>query len=71
MSPDDRPGDVSAKVEEYLTSGVLAAVVVDPDGMSVTTYRRLSPPVTARNDEELDLADVVEGFRCFARELFG
>ena len=71
LSPADRPNEIRDKVEEYLSSGVLAVVVVDSDDTSVTTHRRLSPPVTARDDDELDLGDVVEGFRCAVPEIFG
>jgi Uma2 family endonuclease len=70
LSPEDRPNDIHDKMEEYLSSGVLAVVVVDPGDTSVTTYRRLSSPVTAREGDELDLDDVVEGFRCRASEIF-
>ena len=69
ISPDDRPGDIGAKVKEYLTCGALAVVVVDPDERAATTYHRLSAPVTVRDGDELDLADVVEGFRCPVREI--
>ena len=69
LSPDDRPHEIRDRVEEYLSSGVLAVVVVDPEDASVTTHRRLSSPVTAREGDELDLDDVVEGFRCTVREI--
>lgn len=70
-SADDRPGEIHAKVEEYLTCGTLAVVVVDPEAQSVTIHRRLSPPVTVSVDEEIDLEDVIDGFTCRAREVFG
>lgn len=69
LSPDDRPSDVLLKVEEYLTAGSVAVVVVAPDKQSITTYRRLSPPVTVGPDEELDLDDIVAGFRCAAGDV--
>ena len=69
-SPGDRPSEVRDKVDEYLTHGVLVVVVVDPDHKTVTVHRRLTPPTTCIEDDELDLDDVVEGFRCHVREIF-
>lgn len=71
LSPDDRPAEMRDKVEEYLSSGVVAVVVVDPDDISITTYRRLSSPVTSRDGDSLDLGDVVEGFQLKVSEVFG
>jgi Uma2 family endonuclease len=70
LSPDDRPSEMRVKVEEYLTSGALGVVVVDPAEETVTIHRRLSPSVTARADEELDLDDIIQGFRCPVRAIF-
>jgi Uma2 family endonuclease len=69
-SPDDTPAEVQAKVEEYLTAGVLVVVVIDPDEETATTYRRLSPPVTVRGDDQLGLDDVIAGFSCPVRKIF-
>ena len=70
QSPDDRPSEVRDKVEEYLTHGVFVVLVVDPDDKTVTVHRRLTPPATLIEDDELDLDDVVEGFSCRVREIF-
>jgi Uma2 family endonuclease len=70
LSPDDRPGEVRAKVEEYLARGVALVLVVDPDERSVTAHRRLAPPVVARADEDLvDLGDVIPDLRCLVTEI--
>ena len=53
LSPDDRPGDVRAKVEEYLVRGVALVLVVHPDERSVTAHRALAPQVVARADDDL------------------
>ena len=70
LSPDDRPSEVREKVEEYLTHGVIVVLVVDPDDKTVTVHRRLTPPTTLVEDDELDLDDVVMGFSCRVREIF-
>ena len=70
LSPDDRPGEIREKVDEYLAHGVFGVVVVDPDDRTVAVHRRLTPPATLVEDDELDLDDVVTGFRCRVREIF-
>lgn len=71
LSPDDRPSDVRAKVDQYLARGVALVVVVDPDQKTVTTWRPSTPPVPLRAEEDrLDLGDVIQGFSCSLREIF-
>lgn len=64
LSPDDRPGEVRAKLEDYLTCGVPLVLVLDPDDLTATIHRRLTPPITLSGDDIIDLDDVVPGFRC-------
>ena len=72
VSPEDRPSEVFAKVEEYLLHGVTVVLVIDPDERSVAAYRRLSAPIVLRaGDEPLEFDDVVPGFRCTLRDIFG
>jgi Uma2 family endonuclease len=70
LSPDDRAPDVQEKVDEYLRRGTSLVVVIDPESRSATTYRSAHPPLTQHDDGELDLSEVVEGFRCRVREIF-
>jgi Uma2 family endonuclease len=70
LSPDDRRSDIDRKIEEYLARGVRLAVVLDPDKNSATVYRRLTPPIVLRDEQTIDLDDVVPGFRCTVREVF-
>ena len=70
LSPDDRPGEIREKVNDYLTCGTPAVVVIDPDERTVVVHRRLTPPLTLSADDTLDLDDVVTGFRCRVREVF-
>jgi Uma2 family endonuclease len=70
LSPDDRPSEIAIKIEEYLVRSVRVVLVIDPDESSVTVHRRLMPPLVLRDDETIDLDDVVPGFRCTVREVF-
>lgn len=70
LSPDDRPSEVRAKVSEYLTSGVTLVMVIDPDELTATIHRRLTPPVTLSGNDVIDLDDVVSGFRCVVHDIF-
>ena len=45
--------------------------VVDPRSKTVTVYRRMLPPVTRGLEETLDATDVVRGFVCQVRSIFG
>ena len=70
LSPDDRPGDVREKVEEYIHHGVPLVVIVDPDSQTATIHRRGVAPETYSREEQLDLSDVVDGFRCSISAIF-
>ena len=70
LSPDDRAVDLRAKVEEYLSCGVAVVVVIDPDEPNATIHRATVRSVTLRSGDQLDLDDVVEGFRCSLQEVF-
>lgn len=70
LSPDDSPSEIQAKVEEYLRSGSLAVLVVDPDEQIVEIQRRLAAPLTLSHDDTLDLGDIVPGFSCQVRDIF-
>ena len=70
LSRDDRPGEVRAKIEDYLTSGVLLVLAIDPDDLTATIHRRLTPPITLSGDDVIDLDDILPGFRCSVQEIF-
>ena len=71
LSPDDRPGEMRAKIDEYLTRGVPLVVIVDPDERMVTLHPRGAPETTLRDlDDVLDLSFVIDGFRCRLEEIF-
>jgi Uma2 family endonuclease len=70
LSPNDRRSEVREKIDDYLTHGVVVVLVVDPDVKVVTVHRRLTVPATLHGSDELDLDDVVSGFRCAVSEIF-
>jgi Uma2 family endonuclease len=70
MSPDDTAREMDVKVAEYLSAGVSAVVVVDPDASSVTSHRPGGLRYISRRGEELDLSDVIPGFRCAVDDIF-
>jgi Uma2 family endonuclease len=70
LSPSDTAVEVEEKIASWLAAGVRAALVVNPAARTVTLYR---PPagITRLGDaDELDLADVIPGFRCRVSEIF-
>lgn len=69
-SPDDRPGEVLAKVGEWLEAGVLLVWVIDPDRKSAQVYRSDGTVLTVASDGNLDGGSVLPGFSCALDELF-
>jgi Uma2 family endonuclease len=71
LSPEDRPGEVRAKIAEYLGRGVRLVVVVDPEEKTVVIHRVAAQPVTLRDDDDvLDVADVIPRFTCRVHDIF-
>jgi Uma2 family endonuclease len=71
LSPEDRPGEIRAKVAEYLSHGVQLVVIVDPDERTVVLHRRGAQHVTSREAHDvLDMADVISGFACRVSDIF-
>ena len=71
LSPEDRPGEMRGRVDEYLTQGVPLVVIVDPHEKTVTLHPRGAPETTLRGLEDvLDLSLVIDRFRCRLEEIF-
>lgn len=70
VSPDDRHTKVTAKVREYLHSGVRLVWVADPDVRTVTVYRSRETARTLEENDTLDGEDVLPGFKCRIADLF-
>lgn len=69
-SPSDRRSQVLAKVTEYLTAGVTAVCVVNPEAGTAMVYRDNQDPEPFAADAHLTLADVLPGFRAPLRPFF-
>jgi Uma2 family endonuclease len=70
LSPSNRPGEMRARVAEYLAAGTRLVWVVDPERETVTTYRSLFEPRRVGRDGTLDGEDVLPGLSISAAELF-
>ena len=70
LSPDDRPGEVLAKVGEWLEAGVRLAWVIDPDRRVASVYRADGSVMTVSSDAYVDGEAVVPGFSFRLSELF-
>ena len=70
LSPDDRPGEVLAKVGEWLEAGVQFVWVIDPDRKVALVYRSDGSVAPIASDGVLDGERVVSGFSCALSELF-
>jgi Uma2 family endonuclease len=70
LSPDDRPGEVLAKVGEWLDAGVRLVWLIDPDRRVATVYRADGSVMTASPDGDIDGEAVLPGFSFRLAELF-
>jgi Uma2 family endonuclease len=62
LSPDDRPGEVLAKIADWLRAGTRLAWVVDPIRRCARVYRADGTETFAAADDSLDGEDVLPGF---------
>jgi Uma2 family endonuclease len=71
LSPGDRPGDVHAKVADFLAAGTRAVWVVDARTRTVTCYRTLLHPRRLGEQDVLEGEDVLPGFSIAVAAIFG
>lgn len=64
LSPGDRPGEVLAKVADWLEAGTRLVWVVDPIRRVARVYRADGSESLLGPGDTLDGEDVVPGFRC-------
>lgn len=64
LSPDDRPGEILAKVGDWLNAGTRLVWVVDPERRIARVYRHDGTELLVPADGALDGEDVVPGFSC-------
>jgi Uma2 family endonuclease len=70
LSPDDRPGEVSRKVNDYIASSAAMVWVVNPKNRTVTVHQPMTEPQVFRNGQTLTAGKVVPGFKCKVSEIF-
>lgn len=66
----NRPGEIHAKIADYLAAGAQLVWVVDPKTRTVTTYRTLLAPRRLAADDLFEGEEVLPGFRIHVSELF-
>ena len=64
LSPDDRPGEVLAKVADWLNAGSRLVWVVDPERRVARVYRHDGTETLLAPGDALDGEDVIPGFTC-------
>lgn len=70
LSPDDRPGDVLAKVADWLDGGSRIVWVLDPERLVTRVYRADGTESILGATDELDGEDVLPGFKCQLSDVF-
>ncbi|HEX5043931.1 MAG TPA: Uma2 family endonuclease [Candidatus Polarisedimenticolaceae bacterium] len=71
LSPSNRPGDMHAKIADYLAAGASLVWVVDPWTDTVRIYRTLLAPRVLRGEDRLDGGEVLPDVDLCVRDLFG
>ncbi len=69
LSPEDRPGEVLAKIGDWLAAGSRLVWVVDPKRRETLVYRADGSAVILGDDGVLDGEDVIPGFACPLQEI--
>ncbi|HUF90543.1 MAG TPA: Uma2 family endonuclease [Gemmatimonadota bacterium] len=71
LSPSNTMSEIHEKVLDYLDAGSRLVWVVDPGPRTVTVYRSRDAIRLLTENDELDGADVLPGFRVKVSDLFG
>ena len=64
LSPGDRPGEVLAKIGDWIEAGARLVWAVDPERRLARIYRQDGSEATISEDGRLDGEDVLAGFSC-------
>jgi len=62
LSPNDRPGEILAKVGDWLEAGTRLVWVIDPERRVARVYRQNGSETIVTEAEQLDGEDVLPGF---------
>jgi Uma2 family endonuclease len=69
LSPGDRPGEVLAKVGDWLEAGARLVWVIDPERRIARVYRQDGSESSITADGQLDGEDLLPGFSCPLAEI--
>jgi Uma2 family endonuclease len=64
LSPGDRPGEILAKVGDWLEAGTRLVWVIDPERRLARVYRQDGSETSLTEEQQLDGEDVLPGFAC-------
>ena len=70
LSPSDKAGQITRKITDYLSNGVEAVWLIDPEQRNVTVYQPEKTPYILQGNQELTCKSILPGFRCVVEELF-
>jgi Uma2 family endonuclease len=70
LSPNDRIGKVTRRINEFLQSGIRLVWLLDPDAQDLTIYRAGQSPRVVEGTQEVTGEDVLPEFRCPLPEFF-
>lgn len=70
ISTNDRAGDIDAKIETWLDSGVQVVWVVDPHLKIVTAYRSRTEVATFTRNDMLEGFELLAGFSLLVSDIF-
>jgi Uma2 family endonuclease len=69
LSPEDRPGEVLAKVAQWLDAGTSLVWVIDPAHVEARVYRPDGSLTIVAADDSLEGEDIMPGFSCPLRDV--
>jgi len=71
LSPNDRPGEVLAKVGDWLDAGAHLVWVIDPERRLARVYRADGTELILEETDQLLGEDVLPGFSCSLEAILG
>ena len=71
VSPNDGSSDVEEKANSWLHFGVRLVLVVDPANRAIRAYRERASVAVFFAGDQVDAADVVDGWRFAVDDVFG
>ncbi len=71
ISPSEEPADMARKMEEYFASGAQQVWHMFPETKTLLVFRSPSDAMAYQPDDEIDMNDLLPGFRSRVADLFG